>query len=175
MSSRVNSISVSVLRLLTLVFLASSILVLGTDTFTTTDGTKTTFINLITYRYVMAISILFLLYTLIQMPFSIYHACRDKKLVRNDNLPELGFYCDQVAVLLLATCVGAGFGVTFEFQRLLEVFIKSSAVTTMASVDDREKLALEKFLDKGNTSCALVLLGLVCMVLVIVFSKEAQT
>ena len=47
-------------------------------------------------RYVAATGAVGFLYTLVQIPFAIHHACTQKRLLRNNFLPEFDFYGDKV-------------------------------------------------------------------------------
>ncbi|CAN4088119.1 unnamed protein product [Withania somnifera] len=45
-----------------------------------------------------------------------YHAVKEKRLIRGKFLPTFDFYGDKVIAFLLASGVGLGFGVSFEFK-----------------------------------------------------------
>ncbi|KAL6001053.1 hypothetical protein ACLOJK_006780 [Asimina triloba] len=82
-----------VLRLFTLALLAASIAVLVTDKFSLSDGTKTSFKDVVAYRFVLSTAVIGCAYTLLQIPLAIYHASTGKRLIRNnDFLLEFDFY-----------------------------------------------------------------------------------
>lgn len=51
-------------------------------------------------RYVLAAAAGGMAYGLLQLPFSIYYACTEKRLIRNGFLPEFDFYGDKVSFFL---------------------------------------------------------------------------
>lgn len=52
-------------------------------------------------RYVVAVAGAGFVYTLIQLPFAMYHAATGKRWIRNGWLPEFDFYADKVLKLIL--------------------------------------------------------------------------
>jgi len=52
-------------------------------------------------RYVVAVAAIAGAYCIVQLPFSIYYAVQQKRLIRNGFLPEFDFYGDKVPDLLL--------------------------------------------------------------------------
>ncbi|OVA08647.1 Uncharacterized protein family UPF0497 [Macleaya cordata] len=164
-------ISILVLRILALGLLAGSIVVLATNNFTLSDGTKTSFKDIIAYRYVIATGLLGFLYILLQIPFALYHVCAEKRLIRNGCLPQFDFYGDKIISLLLATGVGVGFGVTFEFKKLVDQFFQNINVPGV----DESKSKTEKFLDKGNLSTGLLFLGFLCVAVLSVLTSINRT
>ncbi|WKA09033.1 hypothetical protein VitviT2T_026711 [Vitis vinifera] len=145
MASKAVVNSALVLRILTLLLLAASVVVMATNNFKFSDGTKTSFTDVIAYRYVAATGAVGFLYTVAQIPFAVYHACTEKRPLR----PEFDFYGDKVISLLLGTGVGAGFAVTFEFKRNLNDFVQG--VEDLSGQDLSEfKSKTEKFLDRAT-------------------------
>ncbi|KAA8541412.1 hypothetical protein F0562_025375 [Nyssa sinensis] len=155
MASKAVAIATLVLRIFTLISLATCIVVLATNTITDTDGNRTTFKVLIAYRYVIATAGIGLAYTVIQIPFVIYHVCTGKRMIPNSCLPEFDFYGDKVIGFLLATGVGVGFGVTFELKRLFK------------GLDSD----LDKFLQRGNIATALLFVGFITMLILSILSS----
>ncbi|KAK6148003.1 hypothetical protein DH2020_018915 [Rehmannia glutinosa] len=148
------------LRIFTLLALAASVVLMGLNNFKDDDGSKTKFTDLIAYRYVFASGVIGFLYTLIQIPFAIYNVIKEKRWIRNGFLQEFDFYGDKVMAFLLASGVGVGFGVTFELKRAFdEVF------------NDKAK----KFLDMGNISTGLLLVGFVFMALLTILSSNRHS
>ncbi|XP_057804900.1 CASP-like protein 4D1 [Salvia miltiorrhiza] len=145
------------LRMLTLLTLAVSALLMGLNN-RTTDFVNIKFTDLIAYRYVFAVGAVGFLYTLIQLPFAIYNVVHNKRLIRNGCLPEFDYFGDKVMALLLASGVGVGFGVTFEFKRAFE--FSSEA---------------KKYLDRGNISTGILLAGTVFMALLLAFSSSRRS
>ncbi|KDP38185.1 hypothetical protein JCGZ_04828 [Jatropha curcas] len=109
-----------VLRLLTLGALVASIVVLVTNQFTSLDGTKTSFKDVSTYRFVLATTCGGCLYAVIQIPFAVYYAYKGKRLFKSDFLPNFDFYGDKIVAFVLASGVGAGFMITFELKKTVD-------------------------------------------------------
>ncbi|KAJ0083055.1 hypothetical protein Patl1_11761 [Pistacia atlantica] len=100
MASKSKSVLILVvmLRLLTLALLAAFIVLLYLDKFTLSGDTKISFKDFIAYRYVIATGIIGFLYTLVQIPFAVYHAAKGKRLIRNRCLPEFDFFGYKVII-----------------------------------------------------------------------------
>ncbi|KAL0355007.1 UNVERIFIED_CONTAM: CASP-like protein 4D1 [Sesamum radiatum] len=146
------------LRVFTLLALAASVVLMGLNNFTE-DGIKARFTDLIAYRYVFATGAIGFLYTLIQIPFAVYNVVKEKRWIRN-GLQEFDFYGDKVMAFLLASGVGVGFGVSFELKRVLgDVLSRKS----------------KKFLDMGNISAGLLLVGFVSMALLCIISSNRRS
>lgn len=47
-------------------------------------------------RFVLAAGVIGCAYTLLQLPFTMYHVCKEKRMIRNGCLPEFDFYGDKV-------------------------------------------------------------------------------
>ncbi|KAL1823590.1 CASP-like protein 4D1 [Daucus carota subsp. sativus] len=148
------------LRILSLLVLAASVVVMVTNTVTDIDGSKDHFTILTTYRYVLAIGAVGFLYTLVQIPFAVYYVCTEKRLIRNGCLPIFDFYGDIVISFLLATASGAGFAATYELKKLV-VGVVGFGETT-------------KFLNRGYISIGLLFAGSVCMVILSILSSNLR-
>ncbi|KAI3455094.1 hypothetical protein Pfo_011757 [Paulownia fortunei] len=149
--------TVLVLRIFTLLALAASVVLMGLNNYKDDDGSKTKFTDLIAYRYVFAVGAVGFLYTLIQIPFAIYNVVQEKRWMRNSCLQEFDFCGDKVMAFLLASGVGVGFGVTFELKRAFDEVFSDKA---------------KKFLDMGNISTGLLLVGFVFMAILTRFSSN---
>ncbi|PQM39267.1 CASP-like protein 4D1 [Prunus yedoensis var. nudiflora] len=110
MASKAIPASILVLRIVTLLALVASVVVLVRIIL------STVFVDLL---FVLATAAIGAAYTLIQLPFDIYYACTRKRLIRNGCMAEFDFYADKLVSLVLASGVGAGFCVGFEFKRVL--------------------------------------------------------
>ncbi|XP_073152661.1 CASP-like protein 4D1 [Henckelia pumila] len=154
MASRALLNTVLFLRIFTLLALVASIVLMAFNTVKDEFGTKTKFYDVIGYRYVVSVGGIGVVYTLIQIPFAIYNAAKEKRLIRNGFLQEFDFYGDKLVAFLLATGVGVGFGISCEISRL---FILS----------DEGK----KFLKMAKISTGMLLAGFVSMALLCIFSS----
>ncbi|KAH6820721.1 hypothetical protein C2S53_003416 [Perilla frutescens var. hirtella] len=148
------------LRILTLLTLAASAVLMGLNNITNDDGSKIKFTDLIAYRYVFAVGAIGFVYTLIQLPFAIYNVLQEKRLIRNACLPEFDYFGDKVMALLLASGVGVGFGVTFEFKRAFDSVFSDEA---------------KKYLNRANISTGILLAGTVFMALLLAFSSNRRS
>ncbi|TXG57008.1 hypothetical protein EZV62_018321 [Acer yangbiense] len=181
-SSKAGLVSIVLLRFMTLAALAGSIVVLFLDKLTLDDGSKFTFKDIIAYRYVLATAAVGFVYTIIQIPFAIYHAIKEKRVFKNQFLPEFDFYADKVCLFvfffflrgmvafLLATGVGAGFALTFELKKFVKDFFDSIKNLGIPGIDESDS-ALNKFLDKALFATGLLFLGFLCMAVLSIFSS----
>ncbi|KAK2635618.1 hypothetical protein Ddye_030410 [Dipteronia dyeriana] len=121
-------------------------------------------------RYVLATAAVGFVYTIIQIPFAIYHAIKEKRVSKNQFLPEFDFYADKMVAFLLATGVGAGFGLTFELKKFVKDFLDSIKNLGIPGVDESDS-AINKFLDKAIFATGLLFLGFLCMAVLSIFSS----
>ncbi|KAK1552273.1 hypothetical protein Q3G72_013581 [Acer saccharum] len=170
-SSKAGLVSIVLLRFITLAALAGSIVVLFLDKLTLDDGSKFTFKDIIAYRYVLATAAVGFVYTIIQIPFAIYHAIKEKRVFKNQFLPEFDFYADKMVAFLLATGVGAGFALTFELKKFVKDFFDSLRRNLGTPRVDESDSALNKFLDKALFATGLLFLGFLCMAVLSIFSS----
>ncbi|KAF2305708.1 hypothetical protein P3X46_032813 [Hevea brasiliensis] len=161
-----------ILRLLTLGALVASIVVLVTNKFTSVNGGKTSFKDIIAYRYVLATACVGSLYMTIQIPFGVYYSFKGKRLIRNDFLPNLDFFGDKIVAFLLATGVGAGFAVSFELKRIVKEVLRKFAASPL--IQEQESKSL-KFLDRANIATGLLFLGFFCVAILSVLSSINRT
>ncbi|XP_030442060.1 CASP-like protein 4D1 [Syzygium oleosum] len=170
MANQEVATSMLLFRIFGLLALAGSAAVMVTNHLTYSNGIKTTFKDVITYRYVLSTALIGAAYLLVQLPFAIYHACTEKRIFRNGCLPEFDFYGDKLISLILATGVGAGFAISFELKKFIRDFF-DVLLTFDIPLDDDDKSKAIKFLNRGIISTGLLALGLVCMVIVSVLSS----
>ncbi|KAK3224642.1 hypothetical protein Dsin_004504 [Dipteronia sinensis] len=167
---KITAISTLVLRILTLLSSIACIVMLVTDQVKFGDGSKTTFKDVIAYRYVLSTAVVGVTYSLVQLPFALYYAFKQKRLIRGELLPEFDFYGDKVVSLFLGTGVGAGFAVTFEFKDFLKDLFKTLADSGVVDAGEL-KSKLDKFLDRGNIATGLLFVAFICMALLSVLSS----
>ncbi|XP_048230813.1 CASP-like protein 4D1 isoform X1 [Ricinus communis] len=173
MASKSILVSCVVIRLLTLGALAAAIVVLVTNQFRSNiDNSKTIFTDVIAYRFVFAASALGCLYTLIQLPFALYYAYKEKRLIQNDFLPNLDFYGDKMVAIVLACGAGAGLAVTLELKGILKEYYND--FSDIPEIDEQRSKSI-RFLNRGYIASGLLLLGCACMVILSVFSSINRT
>ncbi|KAG8379517.1 hypothetical protein BUALT_Bualt07G0096800 [Buddleja alternifolia] len=109
-------------------------------------------------RYVFATGAIGFVYTLIQIPFAMYNVVKEKRWIRvcNNTISTETRYLIflEGMAFLLASAVGVGFGVTIELKR---------------AFGDRFDDKAKKFLNNGNISTGLLLVGFVLMALLSIF------
>ncbi|KAM3750808.1 hypothetical protein ACB098_04G062000 [Castanea mollissima] len=176
MKTKTLAYSFLVLRILTLMSIIASILVLVTNK-NTTDDIETSFKDIIAYRYVVAVASIGEAYTLLQLPFAMYYAHKEKRLIRNSCLPEFDFYGDKIICLLLATAVGASFAVSSEFHRFSSENLKRNRERDVNTLGGNTLGLLREVRNfvLGNTAAGVLLVGTVCMAVVSVLSSIDQT
>ncbi|XP_060202953.1 CASP-like protein 4D1 [Lycium barbarum] len=113
-SSRAIINSILALRILTLLLCAASLALIVISMLR--GSIKSQFRGIKSYRYVLAAAAGGILYSLIQLPFAMYHAVKEKRLIRGEFLPIFDFYGDKVIAFFLASGVGLGFGVSVELK-----------------------------------------------------------
>ncbi|CAN0902177.1 CASP-like protein 4D1 [Linum grandiflorum] len=166
---------VLVLRLSTVLMMVAAAMVLVFDTAVVQldlrnfviNTTKLTFKDLITFKYLLGVAVVVVVYTIVQIPFSIHHLATGKRLAC---FPEFDFYADQIVSYLLATAVGAGFLVCAELKTNLNKMLKSlEESNTQGLGDSKEKY--DRFINHGFLASALVLFAFICMAVVSVLSS----
>lgn len=86
------------------------------------------------------------------------------------NVDLLNTMCGQIVGFLLATGVGAGFAVTYEFKKFFKELFKTLANAGFA-VSEEFKSKVDKFLDRVYIAAGLLLLAFLCMVVLSVLSS----
>ncbi|KAF7822089.1 CASP-like protein 4D1 [Senna tora] len=131
------------------------------------DGTKWRFQDVMAFRYVVAVAGISVAYGALQLPFAVHYAVHHKRLIGNGCFPDFDFYADKVISLLLATGVGAGIGVSYEFKKLFEDAFKETGVPK----SDPFRSTVNKFYDRGIIASAILALAFLCMAIVSVISS----
>ncbi|XP_004236749.1 CASP-like protein PIMP1 [Solanum lycopersicum] len=131
-----------IVRVATLIFLLISLIVIATNTHTTSlnfINIKTKSTNFYAYRYLISSVVIGMAYTLLQTAFSIFFVTTGNRL-GGEGLCLLDFYGDKFISYFLATGAAASFGMTEELRRL-----------TNSDMD--------KFLNTSNAAASLCLFG----------------
>ncbi|KAM1740542.1 hypothetical protein COP1_015994 [Malus domestica] len=147
-SSKAIPNSILVLRIITLLSLVGSGVLLVLDNFTLEDGTETHFYDILSFRFMLSTAAIGAAYTLFQLPFGIYYALTEKRLIRNECMPQFDFYGDKFIFPVLAAPGG------FPESELDEAQSKNSS-----------------FFDKAIIATGILLFGAVCMSVVSVLSS----
>ncbi|OIT21892.1 PREDICTED: CASP-like protein 4D1 [Nicotiana attenuata] len=156
--------SIAILRILTLASCAAALALIVTNNFKL-DGDKTKFSDIKGFRYVLAAAAGGVLYSLIQLPFALYYAVKEKRLIKGDFLPMFDFYGDKVIAFLLASGVGVGFGVSIELKILIDQLVDS-----FDGVEEFQDKS-QKFLDRGIIASGILLVGFTTMAILTIFTS----
>ncbi|KAK7291334.1 hypothetical protein RIF29_06391 [Crotalaria pallida] len=168
MASKPVTVSMLLLRIIALLAAAATIALLVTNNVTYDDGTKMKFKDLISFRYVLAVATITIAYCTVQLPFSIYYAVHQKRLVRDGYLPEFDFYGDKVISVLLATGIGAGLAVSLEFKRFFDNIFDDAGVPK----NDPTRSTNDKYLVRGIIASAVLSISFLSMFVVSVISSN---
>ncbi|KAG9151658.1 hypothetical protein Leryth_001968 [Lithospermum erythrorhizon] len=167
--------SILILRILTLLFCAASIVLTVTNKYEI-QGEKAKFTDIIAFRYVLASGAIGSLYALIQIPFAFYHAYTQKRWIRDGYLPEFDFYGDKVVSMLLASGVGVGFGASFELKRTVDALFDLILFLGIPDFDvEGGRSKTKKFFDRGIFSTGMLLGAFTWMLaLTLLFTSMAR-
>ncbi|KAK7364155.1 hypothetical protein VNO80_12593 [Phaseolus coccineus] len=155
------------LRIVALAASAATVALIFTNKVKFDDGSKLRFQDFYAYRYEAVVAIIGGAYCILQLPFAIYYAVKQKRLIRDGFLPEFDFFGDKVICVLLAIGVGVGFGVSLEFNRFFDDIFDS--VGTLKS--DPTRKTYEKFFVRGIVASAILLVACLSMITVSVISS----
>nr|GMD35679.1 CASP-like protein 4D1 [Ipomoea batatas] len=176
MASKIILYSILLLRIFTLMLLAASIALTITNNFKAA-GTKVKFSDVKSYRYILAMGAAGALYTLIQLPFAMYHAVKEKRMIRGKFLPNFDFYGDKVISFLLASGVGVGFSTSVELKDTIGSFVDSFefllAKDNLISFDGIEEFRreLNKFFDREMIATGILAGGFATMAILSILSS----
>ncbi|XP_047173532.1 CASP-like protein 4D1 [Vigna umbellata] len=112
--------SVLALRIVALASSAASMALLVTNSYTFQNGAEVRYQDFDSYSLVVAIAAITCAYSIVQLPFAIYHALRHKRLINNGFLPKFDLYADKVISLCLGVACGAGFALSVELKKFLK-------------------------------------------------------
>ncbi|PIN12348.1 hypothetical protein CDL12_15048 [Handroanthus impetiginosus] len=147
-----------IVRVLTFISLIVSVIIIVTNTATSTVDTSFGTINVkikfnafYAYRYMLATGVIGMAYTLLQTAFTIFYVTTGNRF-GGDGLAFFEFYGDMVFSHMLATGAGAGFGLTVDLNR----------------TSDSET---NSFLNKANAAASLLLIGFIFSAISSVFSS----
>ncbi|PNX94776.1 hypothetical protein L195_g017956 [Trifolium pratense] len=159
--------SMLVLRIVTLAASIATVALIVTNIAKFDDGTKMKFQDFMSFRYVVAVASIAGAYCIVQLPFSIYYAAQQKRLIRNGFLPEFDFYGDKVISGILATGIGAGFAVSIEFKRFFDQIFDAAGV----SKEDPTRSTNNKFYVRGIVASGVLSVAFIAIFVVSVLSS----
>nr|GMD33982.1 CASP-like protein 4D1 [Ipomoea batatas] len=168
MASKIILYSILLLRIFTLMLLAASIALTITNNFKAA-GTKVKFSDVKSCRYILAVGAAGALYTLIQLPFAMYHAVKEKRMIRGKFLPNFDFYG--------TSGVGVGFSASVELKdtigSLVDNFEFVLAKDNLISFDGIEEFRreLNKFFDREMIATGILVGGFATMAILSILSS----
>ncbi|KAK4362694.1 hypothetical protein RND71_017935 [Anisodus tanguticus] len=168
-SKRVIINSIAVLRILTLSACAAAAALIVTNNFKL-DGDKTKFSDINGFRYVLAAAAGGVLYSLIQLPFAVYQAVKEKTLIKGQFLPTFDFYCDKVIAFFLASGVGVGFGVSIELKKFIDQLVDSFEVLGVDGLEEFEHKN-QNFFERGIIASGVLLAGFATMAILTILTS----
>ncbi|KAK3028971.1 hypothetical protein RJ639_039998 [Escallonia herrerae] len=113
-------LTILVSRVVTLAALVVSVVILKTNKVTSDVYRTFTYKDICSYKYIMFAMVIGFAYTLSQIPFAVYYLMMGKRLINHYKLLQYDFYGDKFLSYLLATAVGAAFGVTADLKKTNE-------------------------------------------------------
>ncbi|XP_054789754.1 CASP-like protein 4D1 [Prosopis cineraria] len=169
MASQRVANSMLVLRIIALAASVATIALVVTNNvkFESLNDFEWKFQDIMAFRYVLAAAAISAAYGLIQLPFAVYYAVKQKRLIRNGCLSDFDFIGDKVISLVLASAVGAGIGVSYEIKKSLEDTFKSEGIPK----SDPIRSTANKFLDRGIIASSVLALACLCMAIVSLISS----
>ncbi|KAM7499262.1 hypothetical protein LguiA_023676 [Lonicera macranthoides] len=153
----VSPVVALLVRVLTFACLLISIVILTTNTATLTLNfaeIKLRFKDIYAYRYMVASIVFGIVYTLLQIAFTIYQVSTGNRL-GGDGIYLFDFYGDKLISYVLATGTGAGFGVTKD--------LKAGFAGTSSSIDE--------FFNKGYAAASILLFAFLFSAVSSIFSS----
>ncbi|KAK4423342.1 CASP-like protein 4D1 [Sesamum alatum] len=105
-------------RVITLVSLIVSVVVLKTNT-VTLDGYHVTYHDFRSYKFMFYVTIIGIVYTMLQIPFGVYYMRKRKHLIPNSAFLQACFYADKLMIVVLGLSAGAAFGATMDIKKYL--------------------------------------------------------
>ncbi|KAK7380113.1 hypothetical protein VNO78_32529 [Psophocarpus tetragonolobus] len=167
MVSKPVATSMLFLRIVALAASATTAALLFTNKVKFDDGSNLRFQDFYAYRYEAIIAIIGGAYCILQLPFAIYYAVQQKRMIRNGCLPEFDFYGDKVISVILGTGVGAGFAVSMEFKKFLDDLFDSVGT----SKHDPTRSAYDRFFVRAIVASAILLVACLSITIVSIISS----
>ncbi|KAK7314704.1 hypothetical protein VNO77_33231 [Canavalia gladiata] len=159
------------LRIVTLAASAVTVVLVVTNKVNFDDGSKLRFQDLNSYWYVVVAAAVAAAYCIVQLPFAIYYAVKQKRFISNGFLPEFDFYGDKVISLILATGIGVGFAVSIEFKKFFNDLFNNAG----ASKSDTTRSTYNNFFIRGIIASSILVVALLSMVVVSIISSINRT
>ncbi|XP_022875697.1 CASP-like protein 4D1 [Olea europaea var. sylvestris] len=181
-SSSLMAIIALILRIITWVCLIISTIIIVTTTATIIGTYQTVeihFNDIIAYRslhrYVLAVNVLGLVYTKLQLPSSIRLVISGKPLWKSPGFLVYDFLGDKVLLSLLATGVGAAFGATLDLKKNLDdlddILQENYDNTALSLI----RVKLDDFFGKAYVSAGFLLFAFLTSVISSVLSSLELT
>ncbi|KAK1416314.1 hypothetical protein QVD17_32103 [Tagetes erecta] len=163
------------LRVATWLCLLVSLIVLASDTSSIKGvytNVKIGFDDIYAYRYMMSAIVIGFAYICVQVPLEIYQLAMKKSLTTSNLLCKIIFYGDKLLLSLLATGVGAAFGVTLDLKKNLDQlddFLESIGQQLISQTRSK----LDNFFNLAYVSAGFLLIAFLCSVASSILSSLA--
>ncbi|XP_027357346.1 CASP-like protein 4D1 [Abrus precatorius] len=159
--------SMLLLRIVALAASAVTVALLASNKVKFDDGTKLRFQDFNSYRYEVVVAAIAGAYCLVQLPFAMYYAVQQKRLIRSEFLPEFDFYGDKVISMVLGTGVGVGYAVSLEFKNFFDDLFNAAGT----SKKDPTRSTYDSFFIRGIIASSILLVAFLSMAIVSIISS----
>ncbi|XP_022949251.1 CASP-like protein 4D1 [Cucurbita moschata] len=159
------------LRIFAFICLLIALVVIATDKLVLIEGSESTFNDIQGYRYVLAVAIIGLVHTILQLGFSIYYAVT-KNIPFWKGLPQFNYYTDQVISWVLASAAGAGLAVSADRKMLLNEVVETGIgdCGVLFAALDQQKWLVDDFFDRANIASAILFLAFLSIATILLLS-----
>ncbi|KAK4279891.1 hypothetical protein QN277_011594 [Acacia crassicarpa] len=154
-NSTVRRSSLLLLRVIISVFLLIA-LVLISITSQTVGGAKFKFTQVYSFRYMLAVIVIGLVYSLIQTSLAIFSMVSGDDVFKGKIANIFNFYADKIISYLLATGAAAGLGASEDLHRIFDATLN---------------LNLDDFFAKANTSASFLFIAFICSAIASIYSS----
>ncbi|KAK7314705.1 hypothetical protein VNO77_33232 [Canavalia gladiata] len=162
--------SMLVLRIVSLATSAATIALLFSNNVTFDNGGKLKYQDFTSYSYVVAIAAIACVYCIVQLPFAVYYAVQQKRLMQHEFLPQFDFYGDKITSLLLGTGIGVGFALSVELKKFIDEVSDAAGDS-----DDDIRSTYDKFFIRGIVASVFIAISFLSMAIVSFISSINPT
>ncbi|WCJ33688.1 CASP-like protein 4D1 [Euphorbia peplus] len=155
-----------ILRIVTLLLLLASLVVLATASAKVpplkSTKTTTTYNDLYSYRHLLYAAAIGLIFTIVELLFSVYHVITGKRLVQSVGFLFSDLLLHQAILAIVASGIGAGIGATYDIKTNLDDLDDiNKALGSDSFSEIRSKL--DTFFNMGYVSASLLLLAFLAL------------
>ncbi|KAL1356975.1 hypothetical protein HN51_008979 [Arachis hypogaea] len=159
------------LRILTLAASVATVIVISTNNVKFFDGSKLKFQDIHSFRYVLAVAVIAAVYCIVQLPFAIHYAVKQKRAISGELLKEFDFFADKVISVVVATGVAVGFAVSIEFKDFFDDIFDAAGVPKK----DPTRTTNDKFYNRAIIASSVLSVAFVSIFVVSVLSSIVRS